>query len=255
MFSLFNKWNPKKPPKMKQPVSLAPLMWDMHSHLLPGIDDGAPTLEHSIELIEKLIAFGYVGAVTTPHIYWDMYRNSPEIILEKLAVVKEEIAKRQLPFQLEAAAEYFCDEHFESQIEQGKLLHFGKEKYVLFEISFIQENINLGRAIFNMRLNGFQPILAHPERYEYWHSDFSRYESMLDKEVLLQVNINSLTGQYGPNVRRIAEKLIAKGMVSFIGSDCHHVGHIDLMEQARSSPSMKIFLESSRSLHSTISAH
>lgn len=252
MFSIFNKWNPKKPPKLKVPVSLAPLKWDMHSHLLPGIDDGAQNIEQSIELIEKLIAFGYEGAVTTPHVYWDMYRNTPEIILEKLALVRAEIAKRQIPFTLNAAAEYFCDEHFEAQIEQNQLLHFGAAKYVLFEISFVQENINLGRAIFNMRLNGYQPILAHPERYEYWHTDFSRYENMLDKEVLLQVNINSLTGQYGPNVRRTAEKLIERGMVSFIGTDCHHLGHIDLMEQARSSPSIQRFLASSQSLHATI---
>jgi tyrosine-protein phosphatase YwqE len=178
-----------------------------------------------------------------------MYKNTPEIILDKLALVREELKRREMDVEIEAAAEYYCDDHFEKQIEEGKLLTFGKKKFVLFEISFAAENVNLGRAIFNMRLAGYQPILAHPERYEYWHGDFSKYESMLDKDVMLQLNVNSLTGQYGPSCKRISERLIEKGMVSFIGTDCHHMGHVQLTHQARQMPVLRRLIDSGNLLH------
>jgi len=243
---LFKKWISKSEDKKIDPVDLSVVGIDMHSHLLPGIDDGAPTLEDSIQLILHLQELGYKKFITTPHIFWDMYKNTPEIIHEKLALVREELVRREINVELEAAAEYYCDEHFEKQIELQQLLTFGKKKFVLFEISFAQENANLARAIFNMRLAGYQPILAHPERYDYWHRDFSRYESMIDKDVLLQVNINSLTGQYGPDARRISEKLIERNMVSFIGTDCHHMGHVQLTNTARTNPYMQKLFDSGK---------
>lgn len=223
----------------------------MHSHLLPGIDDGAQTIEDSIQLILHLKELGYKKLITTPHIFWDMYRNTPEIIRDKLNLVKEELVAREIDIQLEAAAEYYCDEHFEKQLEENNLLTFGNN-YVLFEISFAAENANLSRAIFNMRLSGFNPILAHPERYEYWHGSLSNYEKMIDKDVLLQVNIGSLTGQYGPSTKRIAERLLDAGMVSFIGTDCHHMGHLQLANAARTSPSFKRVLDSGELLNHTL---
>lgn len=246
---IFSKWKPDRKPKPIPPVDLSLIGVDMHSHFLPGIDDGATDLEDSIQLLLHMHELGYHRFITTPHIFWDMYKNTPEIIREKLAIVKEEIARRQIPIELEAAAEYYCDEHFEKEIEAQTLLTFGKKKYVLFEISFAQENVNLGRAIFNMRLAGYTPILAHPERYEFWHNDFRRYESMLDKDVHLQLNINSLTGQYGPGARRISERLIERGMVTFIGSDCHHMGHVQLVNASRTHPHLKKLIESGKLLN------
>lgn len=224
----------------------------MHSHLLPGIDDGATDLEDSMQIILHLKELGYHRFITTPHIFWDMYRNTPDIIREKLAIVKEELIRRQIPVEIEAAAEYYCDEHFEKEIEAQTLLTFGTKKYVLFEISFAQENVNLGRAIFNMRLAGYTPILAHPERYEFWHGDFRKYESMLDKDVHLQLNINSLTGQYGPDTRRISERLIDRGMITFLGSDCHHMGHVQLMNTARTHPYFKKLIDSGNLLNAEL---
>ena len=154
-------------------------------------------------------------------------------------------------FDEEALAFQFKGNDLEKQIEEQKLLTFGKN-YVLFEISFADENVNLGRAIFNMRLAGYNPILAHPERYDYWHNDFSKYESMLDKDVLLQLNINSLTGQYGPATKRISERLIERGMVSFIGTDCHHMGHVQLTNQARTMPLLQRLIDSGKLLNNQL---
>jgi tyrosine-protein phosphatase YwqE len=100
-----------------------------------------------------------------------------------------------------------------------------------------------------MRLAGYSPILAHPERYDFWHRDFSRYESMIDKDVHLQLNINSLTGQYGPDTKRISERLIDRGMVSFIGTDCHHLGHVQLTNTARTNPHLLKLIESGNLLN------
>jgi tyrosine-protein phosphatase YwqE len=178
-----------------------------------------------------------------------MYRNNNEIILEKLKLLREELVRREIDVEIEAAAEYYCDEHFEKLIEDQNLLTFGNKKYVLFEISFAAENVNMSRAIFNMRLAGYSPILAHPERYDFWHRDFSRYESMIDKDVHLQLNINSLTGQYGPDTKRISERLIDRGMVSFIGTDCHHLGHVQLTNTARTNPHLLKLIESGNLLN------
>jgi tyrosine-protein phosphatase YwqE len=241
-------WKHKKKERTIAPVDLSLVGVDMHSHLLFGIDDGAKDIEESMQLILHLHELGYHKFITTPHIFQDMYKNTPETILPKLELVREEIKRRQIPVTIEAAAEYYCDDHFEKLIEEKQLLTFG-DNYVLFEISFAAENINMNRAIFNMRLAGYKPILAHPERYDYWHGNFSKYENMLDRDVLLQININSLTGQYGPSTQRITERLIEKGMVSFIGTDCHHMGHVQLTNTARTNPYMKLLLESGQLMH------
>jgi tyrosine-protein phosphatase YwqE len=249
MMGLFKKWKPSRQEKKIAPVDLSLIGTDMHSHLLPAIDDGAVDLEDSIQLILHLKEIGYKKFITTPHIFWDMYRNNNEIILEKLKLLREELVRREIDVEIEAAAEYYCDEHFEKLIEDQNLLTFGNKKYVLFEISFAAENVNMSRAIFNMRLAGYSPILAHPERYDFWHRDFSRYESMIDKDVHLQLNINSLTGQYGPDTKRISERLIDRGMVSFIGTDCHHLGHVQLTNTARTNPHLLKLIESGNLLN------
>jgi len=248
--SLFKKKREQK--LLSEPVSLSKVHTDMHSHFLPGIDDGAATLDDSIELIRAMQEQGYQKLITTPHIYSDIYKNTSQIILEKLALVKEELVRREINVSLEAAAEYFCDEHFETLIESRDILSFGEQKYVLLEISFMDENANLQRALFNLRLAGYKPILAHPERYEYWHGNFSKYEKYYDQEIILQLNINSLTGQYGPGVKRISERLIDKGMIQFLGSDCHHTGHLKLMEAAVRNPHLQKLIDSGKLLNHTL---
>jgi len=243
MWNWFKHKNKRHEVKNSVPVELSNVGIDMHSHLLPGIDDGAENMEQSIELILHLKELGYHAAVTTPHIFWDMYRNNSEIIRQKREEVNQELKKRNIDFRLEAAAEYYCDEHFENLIEADDLLCLGK-KNILFEMGFAAENANLGRVIFNLQIAGYKPILAHPERYEYWHGSLGNYERMLDKDVALQLNITSLTGQYGPNVKRISEKLIDARMISYLGTDCHHIKHIQLTNTARTNPALRRLLES-----------
>jgi protein-tyrosine phosphatase len=228
-----------------EPIDFSLVGVDMHSHLLFGIDDGAETIENSLILIGQLKEMGFSKFITTPHIYRDLYFNSPETILPKYEAVKKAIAENNLDVEFQVAAEYFLDEHFEDLIEKELLLTFGR-KNVLFELSFDSEPPSVQRAIFNMQLRGYRPILAHPERYPYYHKNFKKYENFFDQDIALQLNINSITGHYGPEIKRVSEKLIDAGMISYIGTDCHHVGHINLTQQARKSSHLRKLIESGK---------
>lgn len=249
--SFFKKFFVKKEEPLPEPVDLSALVADMHSHLIPGIDDGAPHMDEAIHLITELAAMGYRKLITTPHIFSDIHRNTAAIILEGRDRVRAELKARAIDIEFDAAAEYYLDDHFEQLLERKELLTFGKN-YVLFELSFVQDQPSLARAIFHMILAGYRPVLAHPERYEYWHGNFARYEELVEKDVLLALNINSLTGQYGDGVKRTAYKLIDAGMVSFLGSDCHHVGHLGLMQQARNNLHLRNLIDTGKLLNSTL---
>jgi len=224
MFGLF-----KKNTRLKQPVDLGLLNCDIHSHFIPGIDDGAKTIEDSIQLITAMYHFGYKKVITTPHIMSDYYKNNSEIIHGGLEKVRTALKQNNIPIQIEAAAEYYIDYDFERKLSEEKLLTFG-DNYLLFEISYMNAPSNLEHVIFKMQSLGYKPVMAHPERYNYWHNEFYKYEKMVEKGVLLQMNINSLTGYYSISTKKIAEQLIEKNMISLLGSDCHHNGHIDLIK-------------------------
>ncbi len=221
----------KKKVERLDPINFEVFHTDVHSHLIPGIDDGAQNIDQSIELIESLIGLGYKKIITTPHIYMDYYQNTPEIILEGLNAVQIELKKRNINIQIEAAAEYFLDDHFLKEIEKENLLTFG-DNYVLFELPFLTETPYLADAIFQMQLKGYKPVLAHVERYNYWHQSHEELHKIKDKGVLFQLNINSLSGAYGPGCKETAQYMIEKNMYNLVGSDCHHLKHIELLKQA-----------------------
>jgi tyrosine-protein phosphatase YwqE len=231
MISLFFK---KKP---KVYGDIVPINVDMHSHILPGIDDGCKTFEQSVELVKTFINKGYKKLITTPHVMGDYYRNTPEIIQEKVDQLRDIVKTSGLDIEIEAAAEYYLDESFLERIEKNeKLLSFGRKKYVLFETSYINPSPYFKHVVFSLRTQGYTPVLAHPERYVYLFNDFPALEEMYESGVLLQVNVNSLTGYYSKQSQMIAEKLIEQQMVAFVGSDCHNEKHARVMEAAMSRP-------------------
>jgi protein-tyrosine phosphatase len=226
---LFQKWF-KGSQVQYPPASFSDLQCDMHSHFIPGIDDGARTLNDSLALITAFEQMGFRKVITTPHVMSDHYRNTSDIILRGLDSIKEEAAKRGLSVSIEAAAEYYLDYDLEQKLKQEPLLTFGKN-YLLFELSFMNPPDHLFHFCFEAQMKGYRPVLAHPERYSYWHRDFEKFETLVEKGVLLQLNLNSLVGYYSPEVRKMAEKLIQAGLVSFLGSDCHHDGHLRVLEK------------------------
>lgn len=228
-----------------EPADLGVLKVDMHSHLIPGIDDGAPTVEASIELIEELHALGYSKLITTPHIMSDFYKNTPEIINSGLATMKEALKARNIPVELEAAAEYYMDFEFEAKVDAKELLTFGSN-HVLFEISFINAPEQLDSVMFKMRTSGYTPVLAHVERYPYWYNQPEQYEKLVDMGVLLQLNIGSLGGQYGPPAMKISQELIDKNMIDLLGTDCHNMNYVNHLRTALTDPHLHKALESGK---------
>src|SRR3989304_2304283 len=161
-----------------------PVTTDMHSHLIPGIDDGAKTTEDSIRLIQGLQTLGYARLITTPHITGDHYKNTPEIILTGLNALQQVLAERKIEVSLHAAAEYFLDEWFLKKLQQGKLLSFGSENYVLVETGFLNKPANFTQIISEIKSAGYKPILAHPERYLYLYDDFNHYFRLRESGIL-----------------------------------------------------------------------
>lgn len=214
-------------------TDVPPLLVDMHSHLLPGLDDGADTMEDTLELVNTLAALGYKKLITTPHIMGDFYKNTPEGIRAKLAAVRQEMEENQIDIALEAAAEYYLDEWFMKKLSDGEeLLTFGKN-YLLFETSYINASAHLNEAIFQIKMNGYSPVLAHPERYTYLYSSFNNYIDLYEKGALFQLNLNSISGYYSKMAQKMAIGLIENNMVDFAGTDCHGSRHIGALKKSR----------------------
>ncbi len=207
----------------------------MHSHLLPGLDDGVGTMEEAEALVRGLVDLGYTKIITTPHVMSDAFRNTPEMILSRLDDLKAHLRERHLTIPITAAAEYYLDEALMTMLEMDKeLLTFG-DRYLLFETNFMTEPFNLKEFIFLATTKGYRLILAHPERYLYLQNDLTKVQDLLDRGVMMQLNVNSITGHYSKPAQLMAGKLIDKGMIHWIGSDCHHREHIEVMKRARRS--------------------
>ena len=223
------------PKKRTAPVDLSKLRVDMHSHLIPGIDDGAPTMDHSIAMLNKFAQLGYRKVITTPHILGEVHPNTPEIILSGLEKVRIELQNLAINIEIEAAAEYYCDESLLPKIKAKNILSFG-QNYVLMEFGMLSPSQYEGQALFDLQVAGYVPVLAHFERYPYYHGNFEKVEELRARNIKIQVNLGSLSGHYGPGVKKMAEELIKKGLVDFLGSDCHRMEHLLMIEKYLDAP-------------------
>ena len=220
----------KGKPEVAAPLDLSWLKVDMHSHLIPGIDDGSKSMEESLELVKRLADFGLEKIITTPHIMSEYYRNTPEIIAMGLEDLRKAAKQEGIHIQIEAAAEYYMDEIFLEKVKAGeKLLTFG-EDYILVETGFINKPQMLLDIIFHLEMAGYKPILAHPERYQYLIADKNLQEELIDRKLLFQVNLLSLTGFYSKQVKDFGEMLIDRNVVALLGTDCHNSRYLDMLE-------------------------
>jgi len=227
---LFNRLFNKKE-KLLAPIDISDIRVDVHSHLIPGIDDGAKSMEETIAILKEFELLGYKKVITTPHTMSDFYKNTPKIILDGLEEVRIAIKQENIKIEIEAASEYNLDADFEQLIDADNVLTFG-DKYLLFELPFFQEPPMLDAIIWKLQTKQYKPVLAHVERYSFWFNDWERIEDLKARGVFFQLNINSLVGHYGPDVKKLAEKLIDYNMVDMVGSDCHNLQHIAITKQA-----------------------
>jgi protein-tyrosine phosphatase len=221
---------------------------DIHSHLLPGIDDGATTMEDSLSMIRHLSELGFTHLITTPHIMWDSYKNTPEIIREKLTDVRSACLELGIDIKIDAAAEYFLDEHFFELLHgKGDLLTFPGNR-ILVELPYSTPLLNTAELLFSIVGYGYTPILAHPERYSYFHAQPEIYRTLRDQGCELQVNALSVTKQYGSDVQKVAQWLLKNELVTYLGTDAHHLRHVAALESAFKTKYLKNYLFSNNRL-------
>lgn len=226
MFSIFKKRKAEK-------TDFSALRTDMHSHLLPGIDDGATDVHNSIELMKGLQDLGFEKFITTPHIFRDMYKNNAITINAAHQKLLGEMNDQQITTPLSAAAEYYLDDYFDSLLELKTPLLTIKDKMVLVEFSFIAPSANFKDQLFQVQINGYQPVLAHPERYSYLMNNKKIFADLKDIGCFFQLNLLSLTGYYGKPAAELAQYLTKMNYIDFLGTDLHHLRHLEAL---RTSP-------------------
>jgi protein-tyrosine phosphatase len=228
MFGFFNK----KDKADELPGGILPIKTDIHSHILPGIDDGSPDIETSLRLVKGLYNLGIRKSVATPHVISDLYRNTPETINNALIKLKEACTAAAIDIELSAAAEYMLDDYFVRLLadDKSQLLTI-KDNIILTEQSYATPTGNLNEIAFELITQGFKPIMAHPERYFYYHKDHEDFYHLKDMGFLLQVNLLSLTGYYGPAVTKAAKFLFKEELVDLVGTDMHHEKHLSLLQR------------------------
>lgn len=214
---------------------------DIHSHLLPGIDDGAADLSASEKLINGLESLGFNKFITTPHIISDVWNNTSSSILQKEKKTVGELTIPNIETRFKAAAEYMIDAQFRELFTKEPLLTL-RDNYVLVEISYLSPPIQLHETLFELQTHGYKPVLAHPERYNFYHNNLSEYTKLKNAGCFFQLNMLSTTGYYGPNVAKAADFLLGNRLIDFVGSDVHHTRHIDYIRK-------KVVLKNHQLLH------
>ncbi|MDA0939954.1 MAG: hypothetical protein O2990_03030 [Bacteroidetes bacterium] len=251
--------------KRERPASVrfSDLAWDVHSHLVPGVDDGAPDLEAALEMVRGMHALGYKGMVLTPHVMSDLYPNSPETLRPAFDSLQAAVDQAQLPVKLKLAAEYLLEPECLELLQSGELLAFtcvdqaGNEKeVVLMEFGFHHaphEDL-VKESLFAAQTRGLTPLLAHCERYPYLHKEDGLLELWRERGGWMSVNAASLAGAYGPETRDMAKKCMDRGWVSFLCSDAHGMRHVRALEALATSKTVVRWMASGQSLHRGLGA-
>ncbi len=225
------------------PLNLSWFNTDMHSHFLPGVDDGARTMEESLAMLSKMQELGYQKCILTPHIKMDMYPNSEADLQVRFLELTQAMDAAGLTIRVELAAEYYLDDHFLNRLENTPLLSFGPQRYVLVEFSFVNAPVFEIETFQRIIDKGYTPILAHFERYVYFHGSLASAEKYRAMGVNIQLNLNSLMGHYGLDVKKQAERMLDQFTVDFVGTDAHRIDHLVLLENHLNVPHFKLLNE------------
>ncbi len=205
---------------------------DMHAHLIPGIDDGSVDIEETLKMIEGLKTLGFKNFITTPHMMPDVFKNTNASISEAGIKLNIEL-ESQIGKQIHTAAEYYVDENFPERVRNNEsFLTFGNN-YILIEVSMNAKEKSLKETLFELKVKGYYPVLAHVERFPYMFTDdLNYYSDLKDADVLFQVNLRSFIGQYGETQRKIARALADNNMIDFLGTDLHRQNQLPFLEMA-----------------------
>lgn len=204
---------------------------DIHNHTLPGIDDGSKSVENTAELLTAMGEIGFENIIATPHTLPGVWNNTQETIMAAYNTCLSELPELSNRFTLRAASEYLLDSSFSDKLANKDNLLTLKDNYLLVELSYLNPPIALMDIIFEIQMNGFVPVLAHPERYLYYHNDKEQYKALKQAGCLFQINLLSAVGYYGRHIADIADYLIKNDFIDYSGSDIHHIRHIRAFDQ------------------------
>ena len=233
MFSIF-----KSKPKLSDLIPDGFI--DIHSHILPGIDDGSENLAQSTDLLNRLNSMGFSKCIVTPHTLPEIWENTSEGITATFNSTKLQLEEPLNNMLYRAASEYMINESFLQRLQTEPLLTL-KDNYVLIEMSYLNPPLALKEIIFEIQLKGYQPLLAHPERYLFYHNNTKMYETLKKLEVQFQLNLLSSVGYYGSSVAKTTDFLLKENFIDFVGSDVHHLRHVNSFEN-------KIIIKSEKQL-------
>jgi len=220
IFNLF-----KKPPKLKEIIPKG--FVDIHSHILPGIDDGAKNIKESLKLVSEMHDLGFLKIYGTPHSYPGVHNNTNASIYKSFNKLHNLTKKK---YKISYASEYLIDKNLIKKAYEKTLLTIN-ENYVLLEMSYIAPPLNLFEIIFELQINNYIPIIAHPERYRFFFKEFDQLKKLKKIGCKFQINLLSLTGYYGLDVLKMSNKLIKNKMINFAGSDIHNFSHINYFQK------------------------
>jgi tyrosine-protein phosphatase YwqE len=220
--------------KIKYLVDYLHGLVDIHNHILPGIDDGAKTVDESTELIQGFSEFGVTHFICTPHIMHHHYDNNPKTIKNANDSLQKGLKKKKMNgVSIKYAAEHMIDDNFENILEQKQVLGLS-EHHLLIEMSYLQPAFNFDYAVDQIIGNNFFPVLAHPERYMYFHQKYGIYTKMKADGIQFQLNLLSLgQGSYGKEVQKMAERLLKDQMIDYVGSDVHNIRQLERLKEIR----------------------
>lgn len=199
---------------------------DLHSHVLPGMDDGSPSLNETLKMLREMERIGYRKIITTPHVISALYPNTKEQILGQLYHLRDLIRQEGIQLEVEATGEYHLDYEFLGKVQGGEVIPFGNNNYLLIELPFQKPAFSFDEILYQVQLLDYKPVIAHPERYSWLMGKMKLYEGLKNRGMLFQINLNSLSGLYGYPSKFAANQLIDAGMIEFAGTDAHHTGQL-----------------------------
>jgi protein-tyrosine phosphatase len=198
-------------------------MIDLHCHILPGIDDGAPDLSVSIEMARAFVADGVSVVACTPHILPGLYHNSGPQIRQATAQLQEALDGEGIPLRLVTGADNHIVPSFAAELRSGHLLSLADTRYVLVEPPHHVAPPRLEDLFFNLLVAGYVPILTHPERLNWIKSHYQTVQRLVDAGVWMQLTAGSLAGAFGGNARYWSERMLDEGCVHILATDAHDV--------------------------------
>jgi protein-tyrosine phosphatase len=209
-----------------------PVKWDMHNHILFGIDDGSKTIENSVAMAREFVSLGYRKIVATPHIMADYYPNTEPVIRERAVALNEALKAAGVDLSVDFAAEYYIDETLLEKVKNKENLLTFNGKHLLMETSFLNKPMFFNQLVFDLKTLGYTPVFAHPERYVYLHNQYEEVERLMEQGLKLQINLLSLLGYYSPMVKKLAHWMVKHGYYHYLGTDAHNIEHLKLLKEA-----------------------